>query len=282
MLGSLLIALREGMEAALVIGIILAYLARTGNRRGFRPVWLGLFSALAVSLLAGGIIYVVAGDLSGRAEPIFEGSVLLIAVGVLTWMIFWMRRQAINIRGHLHAQLQAALTGGSSLGLAAIAFAVVVREGIEMALFLFAATRVAESFVLFAAGTLLGLAGATAIGYLVYKGSTRLNLRTFFNVTSLLLIIFGAGLLVRAIGEFQEVGLIPAAAQHIWDTSRALSEDSTAGKLLVAIFGYVASPSLLQVVAYVAYLGGVLIAYFRPSGSRDQQDGKRAVRVQEH
>ena len=142
MLGSLLITLREGLEAALIIGIILAYLAKTANRQGFKPVWLGTSLAVLVSLIAGAIIYLVAGEFSGRAEEIFEGSAMLLAVGVLTWMVFWMRKQAVNIKGELQAQIQSALTRGSSFGLATIAFIAVVREGIETVLFLFAANLI--------------------------------------------------------------------------------------------------------------------------------------------
>ena len=184
MLSSLLITLREGLEAALIIGIILAYLARTDNRRGFKPVWLGISLAVLASLIAGATIYLLAGEFTGQAEEIFEGLAMFVAVGVLTWMIFWMRKQAVDIKVHLHAQIQSVLSGGSSLGLVLLAFVVVVREGIETVLFLFAATRVAESAALFAIGGLLGLALAVVIGYSIYRGTSRLNLRAFFNVTS--------------------------------------------------------------------------------------------------
>ncbi|MFC1987412.1 FTR1 family protein [Chloroflexota bacterium] len=118
MLSSLLITLREGLEAALIIGIILAYLARTGNRQGFKPVGLETSLAVLASLIAGAIIYFTAGELSGRGEETFEGIAMFIATGVLTWMIFWMRKQAVDIQAHLHAQIQSVLTSGSSLGLA--------------------------------------------------------------------------------------------------------------------------------------------------------------------
>ncbi|MDO8491026.1 MAG: iron uptake transporter permease EfeU [Dehalococcoidia bacterium] len=279
MLGSLLITLREGLEAALIIGIIMAYLARTGNRQGFKPVWMGTISAIVVSLVAGAVIYVVAGELSGRAEQVFEGLVMFTAVGVLTWMIFWMRRQAGDIKAHLHAQLQSALGGGSAFGLAVIAFVVVVREGIEMALFLFAATRVAESFALFATGALLGLAMAAVIGYTIYKGTSRLNLAVFFKVTSVVLIVFAAGLLAHGIHEFHEAGLIPPVIEHVWDTNSFLPEKETLGRFLTAIFGYNGNPSLVEVVAYGTFLGAVLLAYFRPSGGKSQRNGNKPMRT---
>ena len=264
MLGSLLITLREGLEATLIIGIILAYLARTNNRQGFKPVWLGTSLAALTSLIAGIIIYLVAGELSGRAEQIFEGSTMFLAVGVLTWMVFWMRKQAVNIKGELQAQIQSALTSGSSFGLVAIAFIAVVREGIEMVLFLFAATGVAESAVTFTIGGLLGLAIAIVIGYGVYKGTSRLNLRTFFNATGLVLVIFAAGLLAHGIHEFNEAELIPNIVEHVYNINSILPEQSTFGRFLTAIFGYNGNPSLTEIIGYVVYLVWALVAYFRP------------------
>lgn len=265
MFGALLITLREGLEAALIIGIILAYLARTNNRQGFKPVWLGTSLAVVASLIAGAIIYVVAGEFEGRAEQIFEGTTILLAVGVLTWMIFWMRKQAANIRGELQAQIQSALTSGSSFALGTIAFVAVVREGIETVLFLFAANKVAESAASFTIGGLLGLAIAVAIGYGIYKGTAGLNLKTFFNITGLVLIIFAAGLLAASMGEYHEAGIIPPVIEHTWDINNVINEESTVGQFLKAIFGYRASPSLVQVIAYIVYLAWALIAYFRPA-----------------
>ncbi len=264
MLSSFLITLREGLEAALIIGIILAYLARTGNRQGFKPVWLGALLAIVASLIAGTAIFVLAGEFTGQAEEIFEGFAMFLAVGVLTWMIFWMRKQAANIKAHLHAQIKSVLTGGSSLGLVVIAFVVVVREGIETVLFLFAATRVAESPLLFTLGGFLGLAIAVLIGYGIYKGTSRLNIRVFFNVTSLVLIIFAAGLLAHGIHEFHEAGLIPPIVEQVWDINHILPEKSTLGRFLTAIFGYNANPSLVEVSAYLVYLTSVLAGYLRP------------------
>ena len=264
MLSALLITLREGLEAALIIGIILAYLARTDNRQSFKSVWLGVSLAMLASLIAGAAIYLLAGEFSGQAEEVFEGIAMFLAVGVLTWMIFWMRRQAVDIKAHLQTQIQSVLTSGSSLGLATIAFVVVVREGIETVLFLFAATRVAESPILFTAGGFLGLVIAVGIGYSIYKGTSRLNLRTFFNVTSLVLIFFAAGLLAYGIHEFIEAGIIPPLVDPVWDINHILSEKSTFGLFLKAILGYNGNPSLVEVVAYPVYLALVLGFYFRP------------------
>lgn len=264
MLSSLLITLREGLEAALIIGIILAFLVKTNHRQNFKAVWTGVSLAVLTSLGIGTVIYLLAGEFTGRAEEIFEGIAMFLAAGILTWMIFWMRRQAVNIKEHLHAQVRNALSGGSSLGLVVLSFVVVVREGIETALFLFAANRVAESPILFTLGGLLGLAIAVVIGYSIYKGSARLNLKAFFNVTSVVLIVFAAGLLAHGIHEFHEAGIIPTVVEHVWDTNHILYEKSTFGQFLTAIIGYNGNPSLVEVITYFIYLTSALILFFYP------------------
>ena len=264
MLSAFLITLREGLEAALIICIILAYLTQTGNRRWFKHIRLGTMLAIATSAAVGAGIYFSAGRLEGRAEEIFEGIAMLTAAGVLTWMIFWMRKQAINIKAHLHAQIDSALGKGSAWGLVALVFIAVTREGIETALFLFASSRVAESSMATVWGGLLGLAVAVAIGYSIYRGASKLNLRTFFNVTSLVLIFFAAGLLAYGIHEFIEAGIIPPLVDPVWDINHILSEKSTFGLFLKAILGYNGNPSLVEVIAYPLYLALIMRSYFRP------------------
>jgi len=263
MLASFVITLREGLEASLIIGIVLAYLVRTGNRQGIKPVWLGTALAVVASLGVGAAIYIFVGELTGRAEELFEGSAMFLAVGVLTWMIFWMQKQAVNVRAHLHAQIRSALASDSALGLVALAFVAVTREGIETALFLLAASRVGESATLSTIGALLGLVVAVGIGYGMYKGSSRLNVRAFFNVTGLLLMLFAAGLLAHGIHEFHEAGLVPPVVEHVWDINRFLPEKSTFGRFLTALLGYNGNPSLVEVAAYMAFLVSTLVFYFR-------------------
>jgi len=262
-LSALLITLREGIEAALVVAIILAYLARTGNRRSFRPVWLGTSLGIAASLLAGAVIFFAAGEFEGTGEQIFEGSALFLATGLLTWMIFWMRQQAAGIKGHLQLEVASALEKRQSVGLVLLAFTAVAREGVELALFLFATSRLAESAPLAVAGSLVGLAIAVVLGYGIYQGSAKLNIRTFFSVTSILLIIFGAGLFARGIHEFNEAGLLPPLVEHAWNVNSILPEQSVTGRFLAALFGYNANPSLLEVVGYWGYLVVTLGRYFR-------------------
>ncbi len=270
MAASLLITLREGLEAALIIGIILAYLAKTGNRDKSASIWWGTLGAAVLSVLVGAIIFLTAGSFEGRTAEIFEGTAMFTAVGVLTYMIFWMRKQAINIRTHLHAQVNTALQSGSRLALGLLAFVAVGREGIETALFMFAVTKTASPLGA-TFGGLLGLGVAVVLGYLLYRGTYRLNLRAFFNVTSVLLLLFAAGLLAHGIHEFHEAAVIPTGIEHVWDINHVLNENSTAGSLLRAVFGYNANPSLVEVLAWVAYLAVVGWMYFRPATPREMR-----------
>lgn len=268
MAASVLITLREGLEAALIIGVILAYLAKTGNRDKARPVWIGTVLSVAMSVLVGAVIFLTAGGIEGRAEELFEGTAMFTAVGVLTYMIFWMRKQSINIRAHLQAQVNTALQSGSLVALGLLAFVAVGREGVETALFMFAATKAATPLAAFAGG-MLGLIAAVVLGYLLYRGTYRLNLRAFFNVTSVLLLLFAAGLLARGIHEFTGAGVIRPIIEHVWDSNSVLDEHSTVGSFLKALFGYHGTPSLLEVLAYAAYLAFVGCAYFRPPTAKE-------------
>lgn len=264
MVAPLLITLREGLEAALIIGIVLAYLARTGNGHRSAPVWVGTAAAILVSVIAGVAIFLTVGELEGAAEQIFEGTAMLLAVAVLTYMVIWMKRQSSSIRGGLQDKVQAALRSGSGLALAAMAFLVVVREGIETALFFFASSR-SSNAVESLLGGIAGLALATALGYAVYRGSHRLNLGTFFNATGVLLIVFAAGLLAHGIHEFEEAGVVPILIEHLWDVNWLLDEKSDLGRFLTALVGYNGNPSLLEVAGYVSYLALSLNRYLSPS-----------------
>jgi len=266
MLQALLITLREGLEAALIVSIVLAYLARTGNRDKFSSVWLGTGAAVLASLIVGGAIFATVGELEGTAEQLFEGLAMLVAVGVLSYMVIWMKRQAINIKAHLQAQVNEALHSRSTLAVAVLAFVIVVREGVETALFMFAATRTAtawESTI----GGLAGLIVAVVLGYLLYAGGRRINLRTFFNVTGVLLIVFAAGLFAHAVHELEEAGVIPIIVEHVWDINYILNENEGVGSFLKALFGYNGNPSLLEVISYVLYLVAALW-HFRSGSTR--------------
>lgn len=225
-MGAGVVTLREGFEASLVVGIVLAFLDRTGRRDGFLAVWVGALAAVALSVLFAVGLFLVGAELEGTAEKVWEGSTMLAAAALLTWMVFWMRRQARTIRAELEGRVQAALASGSALALALVAFVGVSREGLETALFLFSSTEGGKSALSVTAG-LVGLGLAVALGYLFYRGSSRLDLRKFFTLTSGLLLVFAGYLLASGLHELAEAGIIPESEA-----------------LLVAAFAALAAPTL--------------------------------------
>jgi high-affinity iron transporter len=261
--GAALLTTREGLEASLIVGIVLAYLAKTDNREFFRIIWAGTAAAVAASIASGAVLFFTVGELEGRAEQIFEGAAMFSAVAVLTWMIFWMRRQAANIKKELEAKLAGAIAAGSVVGLASVVFFAVLREGWETALFLFAISE-SSTPLSTSIGAGVGLTISITLGVALYMGSRRLNLRQFFTVTGILLIVFAAGLLAHGIHEWQEAGLLPLTVEHVWDTNGIVSEGSTSGEFLTALFGYNGDPSLLEVLAWASYLCLALWFFLRP------------------
>lgn len=205
-MGSFVVVLREGFEAALVVGLILAFLNKTGHAEHTkRAVWAGVAAAIAASLVIGGILFAAVGELEGKAEQLYEGTAMLLAAAVVTWMVFWMRKQARTLGGHLREQVSTAIGTGSGIGVAAVAFIGVAREGLESALFLFASVGDDGPVAAIAGGT-AGAALAVVLGYLFYKGTIRLDLRRFFMVTGVLVIAFAAYLIMGALHEFGEAG----------------------------------------------------------------------------
>ena len=258
MAAAALIALREGLEAALIVGILLGYLRKIDHPAGRGPVWIGVLSAVLLSIGVAVVIQTVGLKLEGSAEQLFEGTTMFLAVGVLTWMIFWMRYQARLMRTSLEQNVQAAVATGRNRGLAAVSFVAVLREGVETALFLSAAAFASD-----VGGTLpgavLGLGLAASIGYLIYATTARLNVRIFFNLTSVLLLIFAAGLFAHGVHEFQEAGVFPTLNAQLWNTNHILDESSTVGEFLKALVGYNGNPSLEEVAAYLVYWAATLL-----------------------
>ena len=199
MLFSLLVTLREGLEIALVVTILLGYLRNIHQKRHFREVWIGVGAAAAVSLGLGAGLEVASRELSGRVLEAFEGFTMLFAVGVLTWMVFWMKRQSAGMSKELRHEVDAALSSGSVMALALLAFTSVAREGVETALFLFAGSTSGASGSQFIAGGVLGFAIAAAAGVVLYYGAARLPLRPFFLATGVAVIVLAAGLLANSI-----------------------------------------------------------------------------------
>jgi high-affinity iron transporter len=266
----LLTGLREGVEAALIVAIICSYLARTGNARQFGKIWVGVGAAVAVSFVLGAALYLTVGGLQAPYEQIFEGLTLLVAAGVVTWMLFWMRRQAGSVKGDLQRAVDRTLTEGTAWGLALLAFTAVIREGLETALFLVGQATAAagasgeEGALAVLVGALLGLGIAVALGYGFYRGSQALNLPTFFRWTGVLLIFIAAGLLSRAVHEFVEIGWITAGTSPAFDLGAVLQHDQGIGLFLGAIFGYTSSPEWITLVTWTTYVVVVLVLYLRP------------------
>jgi high-affinity iron transporter len=262
--GAFVTLLREGFEATLLIAIVLAYLVKIGRREDFRQVWYGVGAAIAVSLAVAGALFLTAGELEGTAEYVFEGTAMWVAVGFLTYMVLWMRRESRTVAQGIRRGVDSAVETGSQLALISLVFVMVVREGIETALFIFGITQTSTP-VQVALGAALGIAAAVALGYAVYAGGKRINLGVFFKVTGVLLILVAAGLLAHGVAEFQEAGLLPEL-MPLWDVSGApvVGEGSLVSGLLTALFGWDPEANLLELIAWASYLIAVGYAFLRP------------------
>jgi high-affinity iron transporter len=256
MLAGFLLSLREGLEAALVIGIVLGVLFKLRRTDLNVTVWYGAGAAAALSVIAAAALNWLGMEFEGMAEQIFEGLTVLLAAGVLTWMILWMHQSAGNLKSEIEAKTTAALRGKGDRGLFVLAFLAVFREGIELALFLLAVEKT-SSPVQTLIGALAGLAGAAVMGWMLFSSTRKLSLRGIFRVTNILLIIFAAGLVAVGVREFNEAGLIPSLVEHVWNLNGVLSDESQFGLLFKALLGYNGAPSLTEVLAYMAYLGGI-------------------------
>jgi high-affinity iron transporter len=259
---SFIITLREGLEISLVLGILATYLVKTDRRDMLRPMWIGAAAALALSLVAGLVFRAAVGEFEGKWEQGIEGVIAVVAAVVLTWMIFWMRRNARGLSHQLRAKLD---TSTSTAAVSVVAFAAVLREGFETALFLLGAETESASGAEVVAGGLIGLAVAAVIGWLVYVGGRHIDLRKFFNVTGVLLILFAAGLVGKAFHEFRELfgfenGWLKGSAWTV--TSGALAEGNLRD-FLNGLFGWHENPERIRVITYFAYLVPVLWLYFR-------------------
>jgi high-affinity iron transporter len=255
-LSALIIALREGIEMTLIAGIVLAYLTQIGERRAHRWVWAGVGAAALVSLGFLGILNLLGAEFEGATEAVFEGAAMLLAAVFLTWMIFWMLRQARYLKSDLHRAVQETIAGGGAAwGIFFLVFFAVVREGVETALLLFSAPG--EGKVL---GSVIGLVAAIGIGVLIYAFGQKIDLRTFFRVTGVVLVLFAAGLVTHGLHEFIEAGVL-SGGPELFDLSARLPDDAGLGGLLRTLFGYSADPTLLEGVAYLAYYGLVLLLW---------------------
>jgi high-affinity iron transporter len=263
-----LLSLREGLEAALIIGIVLGAVRKI-NRTGLTSaIWFGALSALIVSILAAILLTRFGLELKGTAEPVFEGFTMLLAAGILTWMIFWMNQQSRSLKSNLEVGVNKAAASAGKQALFWLAFVAVVREGFELALFL-TASAFASGAQQTLLGSILGLGTSALLGWMLFASTVRLDLRRFFQVTGFLLVLFAAGLISNSVHEFSEVNWIPAIIEHIWDMNAIVNDTSNLGQLLKALFGYNGNPSLTETIAYFAYLASVFVA-LQFSGGKPQ------------
>jgi high-affinity iron transporter len=258
MFASFLLSLREGLEAALIIGIVLGVLVKLKRTDLNGVVWRGVGLAALLSLLAAIALNLLGMEFEGKGEEIFEGVAMLLAAGVLTWMILWMQNHGGTLKSEIEEQTNQATLEKGQKALFALAFLAVFREGIELALFLLAA-RLTSSPLQTITGALLGLISAGILGWILFTSTMKLSLRNFFGATNILLVIFAAGLVGLGVHEFNEAGVIPSVIEHVWDVNGVLSDKSETGLILKALVGYNGNPSLTEVGAYISYLA-VLIA----------------------
>lgn len=270
MFANFLIGLREGLEASLIVGILVAYVSRSGLRDRLGAIWVGVGAAVALSAGFGTALYFTARELADRAEPLFAGSLGLVAVVFVTYMVFWMRRAASSMRAELEGKTaQAAQMGSIALGVTA--FVAVVREGLESALFLWTNIQTnTGTGALPLLGALLGLIGAVALEYLLYRSAVRINLARFFRVTGLLLIVVVAGVLSGSVGDLQEGGWLPGGHALAFNVGSAVPEDSWYGVLLKGTVGFRPDTTWLMLAAWIAYLLPVVFIFLRPTTPRPQ------------
>ncbi|MEI7540870.1 MAG: iron uptake transporter permease EfeU [Actinomycetes bacterium] len=267
MVSTFIIALREGLEAALIVGILVAYIVKSGRRALLGPLWSGVIAAVAMSLGLGLFLSRTSGGMSEHATALFAGTTSLLAVALVTWMVFWMKRSARFLKTELHGKVDSAVLTGP-LALAAVVFLAVVREGLETALFIYSNFKTVADTKSSAIGLSLGFAVAIALGYLIYKSSINLNLSKFFKYTGVALIVVAAGVLSYAVHEFQELGWLPGAHAYAWDLTASIPDDSIASAALGGTVGFDTTTSWLQLGIWAIYLVAVLVPYLAKPRTR--------------
>ncbi|SEG60963.1 high-affinity iron transporter [Nonomuraea solani] len=263
MSASFLIGLREGLEATLVVSVLIAFLVKSDRRDKLPHVWAGVGAAITLSVAFGALLTFTAARLDFTSQELFEAITSLLAVAFVTWMIFWMRRTARALSGELRDRLSEALTMGS-FAVVVMAFLAVAREGLETVLLFFAAARGAATTAEPLIGICLGLLTSVVIGWALYRGAVRINLSRFFTWTGLLLILVAAGIFKYAVHDLQEAGVLPGLNTHAFDLSAVLPADSWYGALLTGMLNITPQPSVLEVVAWAAYLVPTLVLFLRP------------------
>jgi high-affinity iron transporter len=257
-----LIGLREGFEAALIVAILASYLVRTGNGHAMRHVWMGVAAAIGLSVVLGVVLVSIEESLGETIEPAFAGLMSVAAVGLITWMVFWMASRARGLSAHLKGEVDKALAT-SAVAVAAVAFVAVLREGAETALFLWAGINAAGSTAAPLIGALLGLATAVVLGIVVYRGAVRLNMHKLFMWTGALLIIVAGGVLRYAVHEFQEIGWLPGEDSIAIDVSSTFPADGVVATLVRGTVNLSPTMTWLEVIVWLLYVVPTLILFFR-------------------
>jgi high-affinity iron transporter len=269
-IGSLLIFAREGLEGTLICSILLTYLASAGRRDLFRYIFLGAGLAVLLAIAAGILLWVTLGGsgyINSPGQSWFETGVFAVAVCVLTYMTFWMRRHSRNMGRELREKVSGAVSGGSGIALGLIAFVTVGREAVETVIFMLAIAYT-SSPVQLVIGAVIGLAIALGVSYAMFRVGLRLNLGRFFAIVGSLLMVVAAGLLSDLVQNLQQLNVLPGASMTLWNVSRTLPDDTGIGDVLHGLVGYSASPTVLQAVLWVAFLAVGLTVFLRPARRR--------------
>ncbi|WP_078966090.1 iron uptake transporter permease EfeU [Streptomyces sp. WM6378] len=287
MFANYLIGLREGLEASLVVCILVAYLVKTDRRDALKPVWIGVGVAVVVAFAFGAGLEFGSQEMTFKAQEALGGSLSIVAVGLVTWMVFWMRRTARHLKTELHGKLDSALRMGTG-ALVATAFLAVGREGLETALFVWTSVHAAgsengtsEPMI----GALLGLATAVFLGWLFYRGALKINLAKFFTWTGGMLVVVAAGVLAYGVHDLQEADFLPGINSLAFDISSTIEPDSWYGTLLKGVFNFQPDPTVVQVAVWALYLIPTLVLFFAPVGFRKSEgttrvEGQKAVHEQ--
>ncbi|MFJ9817730.1 iron uptake transporter permease EfeU [Streptomyces sp. NPDC101151] len=276
MFGNFLIGLREGLEASLVVCILVAYLVKTGNRRQLPPLWAGVGLAVGLSLAFGALLQFGSSTLTFQAKEALGGTLSILSVALVTWMVFWMRRTARHLKSELQTKLDAALAVGTG-ALVVTSFFAVGREGLETSLFIWTAVQATNDGIRPLVGAVLGLATSAVLGWLFYKGALRINLAKFFRWTGAMLVAVAAGVLAYGIHDLQEADLLPGLRRLAFDISTTIPPDSWYGTLLKGIFNFQPDPTVLQVIVWALYVIPVMGLFLAPERTRKAPRPQKAA-----
>jgi high-affinity iron transporter len=268
MLPTFVIGLREGLEAALIVGIVAAFLNQRGRRDAMRWMWAGVLAAIVLCSAAAVALHIAEDNLPQKQQEGLETVIALAAVGMITWMVIWMRRHSADMKGDLHRQAELALIEGSALGLVVMAFLAVLREGLETAVFMLAAFQQSDRPGLTGTGAALGVAVAVVLGYLIYRGGVKINLSKFFRFTGVVLVLVGAGLFSFAVHTAHEAGWWNLMLERAVDLRWLIDPGSVQSALITGMFGIQPEPTWGEAIAWLLYAVPMTIYVCRPARPR--------------